>query len=236
MVSDICHRLIALRDTLGVNQSNFATGIGIKRPTLAGYEKGTFPPSTEFLMKIREVHCVNIDWFLTGEGEMFLAEKQETAIEALPKAEGGYKIPILNQKVSCGSGASWEDEQNIEDYIDVFSLLPGLKLGRLFALPVSGNSMLGAGIRNGDYVLFGTGDTRFINDDIYVFSLDGEVFCKLLEFDMISRRIKIYSFRTADIEKAELLETLDTEADGFDERFHIYGRVISWVHPNFADD
>ena len=176
------------------------------------------------------------DWFLTGEGEMFLTEKQDTVIEPSPKTEGIYKIPLLNQRVSCGSGSGWEDEQNIAGYIDVFSLVPSLRLGRLFALPVRGNSMIGAGIRSGDYVIFSTEEIRHLKDDIYVFSLDGEVFCKLLEFDMISGRIKIYSFRVADIEKAELLKTLDTEADGFNDRFHIYGRVLSWIHPNPDDE
>jgi len=234
-VSNICQRLVDLRESLNFNQSNFATELGIKRPTLAGYEKGTFPPSTDFLIKLREVYSINIDWLLTGEGEMLLNQKQDKALENISKTENSYKIPLLNQRVSCGIGADWEDEQNIEGYIDIFSLLPSLKLGRLFGLSVQGNSMVGAGIKNGDYVLFNTEEGQRLKDDIYVFSLDGEVFCKLLEFDKISKKIKIYSVRVADLEKAELLITLDMEADGFYDRFHLYGRVYSWIHPNLND-
>jgi len=163
---------------------------------------------------------------------MFL-QKQEKSLENPSKTSKGYKIPLLNQRVSCGSGEDWENEQNIEGYIDVFSLIPQYKLRRLFALSVQGNSMIGVGIKSGDYVLFGAEENQSLKDDIYVFSLDGEVFCKQLEFDKISKRINIYSLRTADLEKAELLKTLDAEADGFSDRFHIYGRVISWIHPNF---
>jgi phage repressor protein C with HTH and peptisase S24 domain len=174
---------------------------------------------------------ISADWFLTGEGEMLIS-----TVPAKPETSGGYKIPLLNQRVSCGEGANWEDEQNIESYIEVFSMIPQHKLGRLFALSVQGNSMIGAGIKSGDYVLFCTGDDPVLDDDIYVFSLDGEVFCKLLEFDIISKKIKIYSIRVADLEKAELLTTLNVEDTDFADRFHIYGRVFCWLHPNFGDE
>jgi len=58
------------------------------------------------------------------------------------------------------------------------------------------------------------------------------VFCKQLEFDIISKKIKIYSIRVADLEKAELLRTLNVEDADFADRFHIFGRVYSWIHPN----
>jgi hypothetical protein len=63
----------------------------------------------------------------------------------------------------------------------------------------------------------------------------GEVFCKQLEFDRISKKVKIYSIRVADLEKAELLTTLNVEEPDFNERFHIFGRVHSWVHPNLYE-
>jgi len=81
IVSDICQRLVALREALHLNQSNLATMLDIKRPTLAGYEKGTFPPSTDFMVKIREAYGVNIDWLLTGEGSMFLRREPKEAPE-----------------------------------------------------------------------------------------------------------------------------------------------------------
>ena len=80
-MSNICQRLVTLRETLRLNQSNLATSLEIKRPTLAGYEKGTFPPSTDFMVKIRETYGVNIDWLLTGEGGMFLGEKPKESPE-----------------------------------------------------------------------------------------------------------------------------------------------------------
>jgi phage repressor protein C with HTH and peptisase S24 domain len=117
-----------------------------------------------------DLNNVNIDWLLTGEGEMFL-QKQEKSLENTEKTNKNYQIPLLNQSVSCGQGANWEDEQNIKGYIDVFSLIPCLNFERLFAFSAQGNSMVGAGIRNGDYVLFDTSHDQCYKDDIYVFSL-----------------------------------------------------------------
>jgi phage repressor protein C with HTH and peptisase S24 domain len=195
-------------------------------------KEGTNNPG-KLLVKLNE-KGISADWFLSGKGEMFLLN-QEKSLANTQKTNMGYQIPLLNQMVSCGKGANWEDEQNIKGYIDVFSLIPCLNLERLFAFSAQGNSMVGAGIKNGDYVLFDTSHDRYYKDDIYVFSLDGEVFCKQLEFDSISKKVKIYSIRVADLEKAELLTTLNAEEADFTERFHIFGRVHSWIHPNLDD-
>jgi len=226
-------RLKIVRNSLKMKtQSQFADKLQIDQSTLSKYENGTSDIPDDVKVKI-STHGINLHWLLTGEGEMFLG--QEKALANTSKSGEGFKIPLLSQKVSCGPGTNWEDEQNIKGYVDIFSVIPRLKLGRLFAFSVQGNSMVGAGIRNGDYVLFDTDQAQRLNDDIYVFSLDGDVFCKQLEFDAISKRVKIYSLRVADLEKAELLRTLSTEETDFADRFHIFGRVFSWIHPNLDE-
>jgi len=218
----------------GRNKADLAKVLGVRSQYLSDIRSGKSKnPGSDFALALINKMGFSSEWLETGEGDIF--KDQDRALENTSKTENSYKIPLLNQRVSCGVGADWESEQNIKGYIDIFSLIPSLKLERLFALPVQGNSMVGAGIKNGDYVLFSTEGGRSLKDDIYVFSLDGEVFCKLLEFDKISKRIKIYSVRAADLEKAELLTTLDMEADGFYDRFHLYGRVYSWIHPNLND-
>jgi len=175
---------------------------------------------------------ISTDWFLTGEGEMYL-QKQEKSLANTQKSGDGYKIPLLRQKVSCGPGVDWQDENNIVDYIDVFDQIPRLKIERLFALRAVGSSMLGAGIRNGDYVLFNSAEGQWPHDGIYVIALDGEVFCKRLEFDR--KKVKIYSVRVVDLDKAELLETLDREDITTADRLTILGRVLYWIHPNLDE-
>jgi len=218
---------------LDLTQVGLATKLGLSQGVISEFSSGTREPSKDFLLALSKID-ISLDWFLTGKGEMFLSSR-EKVLTNITRSSEGYKVPLLRQKVSCGPGTNWDDEQNIKDYVDIFSIIPRLKLGRLFAFSVHGNSMVGAGIRNGDYVLFDTDQAQRLNDDIYVFSLDGDVFCKQLEFDAISKRVKIYSLRVADLEKAELLRTLSTEETDFADRFHIFGRVFSWIHPNLNE-
>jgi SOS-response transcriptional repressor LexA len=198
---------------------------------IANLEKKRTDNPGKLLVALNE-KGVSADWFLTGKGEMLLQPPTETGREMV-KAIEGYKVPLLQQRVSCGSGIDWESENNVEKYIDVFDLLPRLKAKRLFALCVQGSSMLGAGIRNGDYALFDSALDQWPHDGIYVFALDGEVYCKRLEFDMT--KIKIYSVRFIDLDKAELMVTLDKEDISTADRLTIFGRVLSWVHPNLDD-
>jgi len=191
------------------------------------FKNGTDNPG-KLLIALKKIG-ISTDWFLSGEGEMLL-QKQEKALATAQKTSENRKIPLLRQKVSCGPGVDWQDENNIVAYIDIFDQIPRLQIKRLFALCVQGTSMLGAGIRNGDYVLFDSAEDQWVRDGIYVFALDKEVLCKRLEFDR--EKIKIYSVRVADLEKAELIETLNRKDASTVERLTIFGRVLYWIHPN----
>jgi phage repressor protein C with HTH and peptisase S24 domain len=238
MGKNIGGRLKEVRNRLGYKtQEPFAVKIGTSQTTLSKYENGTIDIPDDLKIKISELG-INIHWLVTGEGDMFhiIAPQPTGTGRGITKASEGSKVPLLQQKVSCGPGEDWENEQNIKGYIDILSLASHIKPVRMFALSVQGNSMIGAGIRNGDYVLFNAEADQYLDDGIYVFALDGDVYCKQLEFDSISKKIKIYSVRVADQEKAELLTTLDIEDVSFPDRFTIFGRVISWVHPNLGTE
>lgn len=207
----------------GLSDTGFAESIGIRQSTLSNMFTRESDPKAEVLQKIREKYNINSEWLLTGEGAMFISE------ETLP-AVCNEAIPILSQKVSCGSGVNWESEQNIVEYLDIKDL--ALKNRPLYGFRVNGTSMIGAGIRNNDIVVFSSQQNLAYNDGIYVFSLDGDVYCKRLEFDPIASRIKIYSVRVADLEKAELLTTLTSTDTTFTERFQLFGKVEFWIHKN----
>jgi transcriptional regulator with XRE-family HTH domain len=222
-------RIKAILKELGLNQTAFASKLNLSQGVISEFTSGARLPSKEFIFGLSKLG-ISLDWFLTGIGDMYLPSPLASTSQWRVGLSGGSKVPLLRQKVSCGPGVDWQDETNIVEYIDVFDLIPRLKIKRMFALCVEGSSMLGAGIRNGDYVLFDSAQDLPPHDGIYVFALDGEVYCKRLEFDM--EKIKIYSVRVADLEKAELLRTLNVEDIDFPERFSIFGRVLYWVHPN----
>lgn len=222
----IGQRLKLIREQKGLNQKDFGNLLNVLPQTYSRYEKGERGVTDEIKIQLYRMG-VSLPWLLTGEGEMFVSQAKEN----LPET-GEVKIPVLSQKVSCGPGKNWENEQNITEYISLSSLSPRLRYSRIYAFRVSGTSMLGAGIKDGDIVIFDANPDQELTDGIYVFSLDGDAYCKRLEFDRIANRIKIYSVRVADLEKAELLRTLDSTDEGFSERFQLFGRVFSWLHLN----
>lgn len=61
-----------LRSRVGLNQTDFGTRIGVKQPTVAGWETGQrIPPDSAIVSICREFN-VSEHWLRTGEGEMFV--------------------------------------------------------------------------------------------------------------------------------------------------------------------
>lgn len=223
-MSEISLRLKEIVNYTGLSDRAFAQSIDLAQTTFTNILlKGTEPKS-DVLRAIIEKYKVNAHWLLTGEGEMFT----KTETEKTPCVKD-VMVPVLSQKASCGPGVEWNSEQNITEYISLATLSPALS-GKVYGFRVAGTSMLGAGIKDGDIVIFDASPDQDLTDGIYVFSLDGDAYCKRLEFDRLANRIKIYSVRVADLEKAELLRTLDSTDEGFAERFQLFGKVFSWVH------
>ena len=214
----------AIRKSKGMTQQEFAAFMEVSSSSIANIENGTREISKAMMKSIVEKCGVNAHWLLTGEGEMFT----KTESEKVPCVKD-VMVPVLSQKASCGPGVEWNSEQNITEYISLASLSPALS-GNVYGFRVAGTSMLGAGIKDGDIVIFDASPDQNLTDGIYVFSLDGDAYCKRLEFDRLANRIKIYSVRVADLEKAELLRILDSTDAGFAERFQLFGKVFSWVH------
>jgi SOS-response transcriptional repressor LexA/DNA-binding XRE family transcriptional regulator len=76
-------RLRQLREILGLRRTEFAFKLGVPRTSLINYEKGTSLP-VDFLILLKEKFNVNIDWFLTGNGEIFLSKNDKKQPEKHP--------------------------------------------------------------------------------------------------------------------------------------------------------
>ena len=223
-MNSILNRIREVINHSGLSDASFAKSLSVPQATFSNMFQRESEPKPSWLQSIISIYKVNAHWLLTGEGEMFT----KTESEKVPCVKD-VMVPVLSQKVSCGPGVEWNSEQNITEYISLASLSPALS-GKVYGFRVAGTSMLGAGIKDGDIVIFDASPDQDMTDGIYVFSLDGDAYCKRLEFDRLANRIKIYSVRVADLEKAELLRTLDSTDEGFAERFQLFGKVFSWVH------
>ena len=91
-------RIKALRNALGLNQTDFGAAVGVKQTTVAGYENGTRTPIDAVVSAICREFNVNEIWLRTGEGEMFRPRsRNEELFEFLNTAveEDGIKARLL---------------------------------------------------------------------------------------------------------------------------------------------
>lgn len=218
-------RFTLIRDKIGLTQKNMAEKLKVQKSVVSEIESGKRDISKNVILALVSEFGISADWLLTGEGEMFRENNP------LPTTSG--KIPLLRQRVSCGPGQEWLDEDITDDYIEPFNAFPTLRSAKLYAFRVSGTSMVGAGINDGDIVLFdASSDASDIRDDLYVFAFDGAVYCKLLKFEPLGKKISIYSLHSPELDKAELVKELRTEDISTTENFHLFGRVLAWLHEN----
>ena len=70
----IGQRITALRKRLKITQAEMAKLLDCRQPTVHDYEKGRIKPSIQAMQIIASTYKVNLNWLLTGEGEMFLPD------------------------------------------------------------------------------------------------------------------------------------------------------------------
>ncbi len=81
-------RLKNLINVLGLNLKEFSRKADIPYPSLQNYIYGTRQPTIENLQKICIHLNVNLNWLLTGEGEMFTEKgKRVINIKDIPKEQ-----------------------------------------------------------------------------------------------------------------------------------------------------
>jgi len=67
----IGQNLKKLREVLDLTQGKFAEHIGVSRYSITDYEREVTQPGADFCTLLISKFDVNINWLLTGKGEMF---------------------------------------------------------------------------------------------------------------------------------------------------------------------
>ncbi|HEU18119.1 MAG TPA: helix-turn-helix domain-containing protein [Deltaproteobacteria bacterium] len=86
---EIGKRISQLRDNLGITQPELAKVLDIKRgaPTISNWENGISVPDVTHLSKISELYNVNLNWLITGKGEMRLGGESTSPDKDLKSAK-----------------------------------------------------------------------------------------------------------------------------------------------------
>jgi transcriptional regulator with XRE-family HTH domain len=65
--TDIARRIVALRESMGLNQSAFAALIEVSQPAVNNYERAYRRPDLDTAIKIQMKTGVSLDWLYLGE-------------------------------------------------------------------------------------------------------------------------------------------------------------------------
>jgi phage repressor protein C with HTH and peptisase S24 domain len=137
----------------------FASLIGVSEANVRNYKNGVMPKA-DFLEKIARSFDININWLLTGEGNMLYSEseKKENIPVAHPSDSPMEGIPLI--PISAMAGA-FTGEQTVLEYECERFVVPTFK-GAEFLISVKGSSM---------YPKYNSGDIvackRLPMDDIF---------------------------------------------------------------------
>ena len=92
---ELGQRIKDLRRKLRISQADFARKVEISKTTVCHYESGQRVPDSNLTAKICSEFKVNVEWLLTGKGEMFKpTTKTTTATGLAEKIQGD---PVLNE-------------------------------------------------------------------------------------------------------------------------------------------
>ena len=77
----ICERFNHIRKNLGKSQIEFADDLNSTQSIISDIERKKVTPSKNMLKELRNVYKVNIDWMMTGEGDIFVCDPAEIKLK-----------------------------------------------------------------------------------------------------------------------------------------------------------
>lgn len=96
---DIGQRLILFRKAQSLSGGQLAEGISRTRQTWSGYEAGAVEPPSAVLATLVKKYRLNMNWLLTGQGNMFLDESDTLAKAEVIPADCQRRIAELEEEL-----------------------------------------------------------------------------------------------------------------------------------------
>ncbi|MBQ5885171.1 MAG: repressor LexA [Clostridia bacterium] len=154
------------------------------------YEKNGISPSMREISQKVGISCATVHRYLStmrDEGKIkYSGHRSIISSQSVRDFGEVLKVPVLG-RVSCGMPKY--AEENIEEYINLPTSIFGN--GNFYILYASGDSMIEAGINDGDMVLICVQNTAEVGD-IVVALIDDEVTLKRYYPDPVHKRIRLH--------------------------------------------
>lgn len=219
---NIGERLKKIRSILNLQQKEFSEKVGISQGFLSELESNKKAPSYTLLIAISHVFNVNLNWLLTGEGEMFIDKPiAQPVTEDIDKYIGKdfVLIPMVSGKISAGKGLAPIEEAEVEMKL-AFRLDWIKRKGdytKMSLIRVEGDSMEPT-LYSGDIVLV-DGNRNFVDlhGGIYAIYIKDSIMIKRIQYLFAEEKLEIIS----DNQKYKPIIVSPDD-------IHVIGKVI-WV-------
>jgi repressor LexA len=135
------NRLKELRTEKNMKQGDLARTLGVSQGTLSAWEVGKYDIDSESLCRLSEIFDVSVDYLIYNDN----VRRRQTVTNfgnVLPIST--KKVPLLGE-IACGEPIYANEE--FGEFADVYA-----DLRCDFCLRAKGESMIGAGIKDGDIV------------------------------------------------------------------------------------
>lgn len=209
-MSDIYQRIKMRREELGLSQEALAKRMGYKsKSSINKIEMGINDiPQSKVLAFARALNTTTA--YLMGDDNSREINSIPPGFEPLPKT---VKRPLVGN-IACGEPIT--AEQNIQDYVDVPETIRCD-----FCLRCKGDSMVEAGIHDGDVVYIHI-QPEVENGQIAAVRIDGEATLKRVFWDDDNRVLQLVPANSAYMPKVYSGPALDS--------VHIEGLAVGFTH------
>ena len=171
-----------IREKSGLSKKDFADSLGLSLSMSYQISSGRIKLPRDLLDRLAAIHNVNLHWYLTGNGQSGL--DPDTA-----------EIELYEQEAAAGQGREIEGYME-KRYIPIlYDFLRPHNPRNLKAVLVSGDSMTGEHINDGDIVIFNIRQTE--GNGIYVVSVGNTLLVKRVDFDLSNNAIILISANPA---------------------------------------
>lgn len=164
----VAENIRKIREARNLTQSELAEKAGINKSTVSMYESASRTPKLEFVKKLANALKVSVDSFYSEENVVKFNRLDDYTDDSKPLPNGFVRVPMMGY---AAAGKPLEDLNQDTAYYDVE--------GRYhvdFCITVSGDSMINAGINDGD-IVFIRKMPSVPNGSIALVRIDNDRFC-----------------------------------------------------------
>ena len=171
-----------VREKSGLSKKDYAESLGLSLSMSYQISTGRIKLPRELLERLSSTYNVNLHWFITGNGSSgFDSETVE--------------IELYEQEAAAGRGREAGDHPEKSHFNIPLTLIRPHRPENLKAVYVSGDSMVGEHINDGDIVVFNSKQTE--GNGIYVVSVGNSLLVKRVDFVMSDNALVLISANPA---------------------------------------